>query len=549
VSESRRAALRTARRGDAYWTPERLRNAVPFGGKKATVSPSGHPKPRAASHPFGGYPSVGVLAMTNEQGVDGFCSASVVQSPGKSLVLSAAHCLNDDDRFKNFVFVPQYNNGSNPKPFGIFPVKPGHVYLDDRYLSLGTRAGDDYDFAFIEVGANSSGQLLQDAVGGGNRLKLLGANDFIQPNVHLVGYPGAGNTPLDCVATTSKFNTRFLKIKCDGYTGGTSGSPFLANFDGTNGDVIGVIGGYETGGRDPNESYSSWFDEDVKMLYDTAVRGGGTSTDAGIGGAGTWKHATDVTSGRFGLQNTSDLVVKWSDGEVTLYKGNGNKGFSREIQLMPPNTLWRNHAIEITAGDYTGSNAYDLLVRWSDGELTIYKDVDENQKLRSEIQLAAPNDRWKQAYQISTGKYGGNGWPDDLVVVWKDGRVTQFTDVDDKGLHAEKELTGANSTWTHAQAVTGGDFDGNGGSDDMLVRWSDGETTIYRDIAGQGLGAETQVLPPNGNWKEAKLVTAGSYSGSGPADDLLVIWSYGKVSLHPDVDLSGLHAEHVLVRP
>jgi hypothetical protein len=42
-------------------------------------------------------------------------------------------------------------------------------------------------------------------------------------------------------------------MACDGFAPGVSGGPFLRNFDGRRGDVIGVIGGYKTGGFCPTE--------------------------------------------------------------------------------------------------------------------------------------------------------------------------------------------------------------------------------------------------------------------------------------------------------
>jgi hypothetical protein len=40
------------------------------------------------------------------------------------------------------------------------------------------------------------------------------------------------------------------------------------------GTVVGVIGGYQTGGNDPDVSYSISFGDDVRALYRTAVAKG-----------------------------------------------------------------------------------------------------------------------------------------------------------------------------------------------------------------------------------------------------------------------------------
>ena len=51
----------------------------------------------------------------------------------------------------------------------------------------------------------------------------------------------------------------FPRIACDGFVGGTSGGPMLVPWPG-GWAVIGVIGGYHTGGNTPQISYSAYFD-------------------------------------------------------------------------------------------------------------------------------------------------------------------------------------------------------------------------------------------------------------------------------------------------
>jgi V8-like Glu-specific endopeptidase len=80
--------------------------------------------------------------------------------------------------------------------------------------------------------------------------------------------------PITCRNATTKEDTYQLRFACDGYFPGTSGSPWLADYDPNTrtGRIVGVIGGREEGGAEDNVSYSSYFDEDVKHLYDEAVR-------------------------------------------------------------------------------------------------------------------------------------------------------------------------------------------------------------------------------------------------------------------------------------
>jgi hypothetical protein len=78
----------------------------------------------------------------------------------------------------------------------------------------------------------------------------------------VIGYPDGTNAPVRCTAKARSAHPRRLRqlvFYFGGYTGGTSGGPFLTQLDkrtGT-GEVIGVIGGYEEGDDVPGISYSA----------------------------------------------------------------------------------------------------------------------------------------------------------------------------------------------------------------------------------------------------------------------------------------------------
>ncbi|MET9573903.1 hypothetical protein ABZY34_33230, partial [Streptomyces virginiae] len=98
----------------------------------------------------------------------------------------------------------------------------------------------------------------------------------------LIGHPSTAARPRLCVNRTTKYTSTdaripgsFLRIACTGYPGGTSGGPFLLRLDGRTGtgDVVGVIGGWKTGGDTSDVSYSSYFGTDIRKLYEKAVAG------------------------------------------------------------------------------------------------------------------------------------------------------------------------------------------------------------------------------------------------------------------------------------
>ncbi|SOB84316.1 trypsin-like serine peptidase [Streptomyces sp. 1331.2] len=205
---------------------------------------------------------VGAVFTRNADG-DHFCTASVVDSAGLNLIVTAAHCVWDPKlgRRSDLVFVPGYRDGDTPS--GVWPLLA--VTVDDAWKD---HADPDVDVAFAVVQAQNAQQVQQ--VLGANRL---GVNQGYRLPVRVTGYPGSSDVPITCVNTTSQQSPTQLRIDCPDYTGGTSGSPWVTDFDPATrtGTVVGVIGGYQEGGNSPDTSYSSYFGDRVQALYDRAT--------------------------------------------------------------------------------------------------------------------------------------------------------------------------------------------------------------------------------------------------------------------------------------
>ncbi|MFI1201716.1 hypothetical protein ACH4VR_20075 [Streptomyces sp. NPDC020883] len=557
--------IRQARETERYWTPERIRSAVPVDAaddaprKGLEDVPQNAPKPPGSrqkrsllepSHLVDeGMATVGVFLIRDAKDQatpNQFCTAASVASPNKNLITTAAHCLKKASGL-NFAFVPGYRAGGSAAgqvgeaPYGVFPVKPGKIWIDPRYQS--STPDDDVDFAFLHVGPNSQGQLLEDATGRGNTLTRVPATNLARAGITVAGYPGGQKTPLQCTNDTTAFQGRFMEIKCAGFRAGVSGGPFLENFDGTRGDLVGVIGGYKTGGAYDHTSYTSQFDDDVFRLYNQAV--GDTPTDTGsgvgMGGSGTWQHAGLMAAGRFHTASVrnknSDLIVRWSDGEVSLHPGNGRYGFGKDIQLAKHKT-WQQ-AKFMAVGDFTGSGSQDLFVTFANGTVNLYRDVNETNKLKNRVELRGPNGTWNHVVAMTAGRFGGgNTRSDDLVVTWSDGEVTLYPNVDGKGVHGERQLMPPpNRTWPFARDLAAGDFDAATGDQDLFVRWVDGEVSVYEDIAASGIGPkrkEHRLQPGKSPWRDATLATIGSFGGPARQDDVVALWTGGGLTLHPD---------------
>ncbi|MET7735811.1 trypsin-like peptidase domain-containing protein [Streptomyces sp. NPDC005402] len=184
-------------------------------------------------------------------GAQHHCTASVVRSPHRDLIVTAAHCLDGSDR--DLVFVPGYRDGE--APYGKWKVTK-------RYLPEGWAEGqdEDSDVAFAEVDGH-----VQDVVGG-NRFVTGTATGATA--VTVTGYPSNREAPISCTNRPTAHSRTQQRIECPGYIGGTSGSPWV-NGDG---QVVGVLGGHEQGGATPDVSYSVVLGAEAAALYRDAVR-------------------------------------------------------------------------------------------------------------------------------------------------------------------------------------------------------------------------------------------------------------------------------------
>jgi len=239
---------------------EQGKAAQPVPPPTVTGRPSSSPSPTgsAGSSAFDGMPTVGALFETsNGKITTHFCTASVVDSPGRDLVLTAAHCIGGGSRSGDLgiVFIPGYHDGQ--APYGTWTAT--RFIADDAWTS----AGDpDHDVGFLEVSDTGGGRKIEDVTGA----VRLTVGHPLSGSTRVVGYPAATDKPISCQNQVVEHSRRQMEFDCAGFTDCTSGGPFFA----ADGTVIGVIGGYQEGGNDPDVSYSPTFTTDLQHLYGTA---------------------------------------------------------------------------------------------------------------------------------------------------------------------------------------------------------------------------------------------------------------------------------------
>jgi V8-like Glu-specific endopeptidase len=251
-----------------YWNRSRLMNARPLrAGHRAVPLPGQTPDAHTAMAAL----QVGALFEHDASGGH-FCTASVVASPGEDLLVTAAHCISNGDGSgykQDIVFIPGYRNGA--APYGVWT--PERLLVAPQWAYS---ADPDFDVGFIVLQPHD----------GENIQQVLGANQFghdtgYQYLVRVTGYPSSGGAPIACVNWTSRQSATQLEFNCGGYTGGTSGSPWVTGFDPRTrtGTIVGVIGGYQQGGNTPSVSYSAYFGSGIYQLYEQAIAVGTGAQD------------------------------------------------------------------------------------------------------------------------------------------------------------------------------------------------------------------------------------------------------------------------------
>jgi len=192
------------------------------------------------------------------------CSASIVRSASRDLVLTAAHCITG--RGAGIQFVPGYNRGR--VPYGVWTAV--QVYVDPSWKS---RQDPRHDVVILKMGRQKRGTHsvgIQDVVGG----NYLGVAPPSGTQVQVPAYPaGINDSPISCVNSIYR-TAGYPGFDCHRYVSGTSGAPFLRSIGPDHRQVVvGVIGGLHQGGCLESTSYSAPFGSDTLRVLRRAALG------------------------------------------------------------------------------------------------------------------------------------------------------------------------------------------------------------------------------------------------------------------------------------
>lgn len=240
----------------AYWTPARMK-AV---GKSVDLGPTG---PKAKPWRGTTLKTVGRLFFVNAGGADTWCTATAVKSANRSAVMTAAHCVRRGSSPYNtnisMVFVPAYHKGK--APYGAFAVRQAATPRTWQTDSTN-------DMAALVVDAGKNGKKLTDTVGG----QQVAFNRPVGGTISSFGYsatrPQLGEELLRCFGTAKKEQGSQV-IPCD-MSGGSSGGPWLADFNATTGKGVLVSVNSALDSLEPTKMYGEVWKGTAKKVYDRA---------------------------------------------------------------------------------------------------------------------------------------------------------------------------------------------------------------------------------------------------------------------------------------
>jgi V8-like Glu-specific endopeptidase len=266
------AAQATARE---FWTATRMASATPAGQARpepasadpegSSTSPEGVSTSLAGPPPgtpnptyFNGVPTVGALFFTTGTRAH-FCTASVVNSATRDLVLTAAHCVYGSGYATKLAYVPEWHQGVSP--YGSWAVQSITV-------AAGWKQSQDpnLDFAFLAITPPPGTRRPIQSVTGGLRL---GAGTGYAHPVTVIGYNDSNDRPIGCATTSFEFDSGQMEFYCNSFWDGTSGGPWILHLNPVTGSgtVVGDIGGYEQGGDYPWASYSPSYSWPILRLF------------------------------------------------------------------------------------------------------------------------------------------------------------------------------------------------------------------------------------------------------------------------------------------
>lgn len=219
----------------------------------------------------------------------------------------------------------------------------------------------------------------------------------------------------------------------------------------------------------------------------------------------------------------ADIAAQWGDGTLHMYTGEGGGQLTNGAQIW--DSGW-NTVTAMVSGDFTGDGTSDVVARWNDGTLHRY-DGTGTGALNLQVPLFSESTSWNIVREMTAGDFNGDGAA-DLVAVWNDGTLHLYTNTGHGEFNQPVSFWPTSSSWAGMRLLSGGDYNGDGNGDILAIQVSTGALRLYKGDGNSQL--TTPVTSGSLNWTGIRDIIPGDFSGDGKAD-LAVIMGSGALHL------------------
>ncbi|MFJ9704500.1 FG-GAP-like repeat-containing protein [Streptomyces sp. NPDC101234] len=205
-----------------------------------------------------------------------------------------------------------------------------------------------------------------------------------------------------------------------------------------------------------------------------------------------------------------DALTLGSSGVVSYRPGNRSGGFDKAMSASG----WPSSVTLVPFGDLDGDRRNDILVRFSSGELRVYRTM-RGQAFLTSTPHTSLGTGWNQ-YNLLTspGDITGDGRPDLIARKTSTGELFLYKGTSTGKLSARIKIAG---NWSGYKKIVGvGDFNGDGRGD-LLAQ--DRSNTLWR-YDGNGSGGFKSRVKVASGWGSSynAVVGVGDITGDGKAD-------------------------------
>ncbi|MEU9280547.1 FG-GAP-like repeat-containing protein [Streptomyces sp. NPDC048342] len=219
----------------------------------------------------------------------------------------------------------------------------------------------------------------------------------------------------------------------------------------------------------------------------------------------------DFTSGAgWAPDGVGDALTLSSSGVISYRPGNRTGGFDKAMSASG----WPSSVTLVPFGDLDGDRRNDILVRFSSGELRVYRTM-RGQAFLTSTPHTSLGTGWNQ-YDLLTspGDITGDGRPDLIARKASTGELFLYKGTSAGKLSARVKIAG---NWSGYRKIVGvGDFNGDGRGD-LLAQ--DRSSTLWR-YDGNGSGGFRSRVRVASGWGSSynAVVGVGDITGDGRAD-------------------------------